>query len=175
MLLRISLFSWLESFKQIFQYCKSSLEPFPVVWRRKDNLFCTCQNDQTGENSHIPRHVYANPICPEICPVLSMGLYLLVFPLDSLDLRVFPGQNQYERFRKRFDFTLKNKCSNELNMRGKKFTDYGSHSMRKGATSYCSNGTSQCPPIVAINLRGGRSMRTIQDTYMRYESAGDML
>ena len=103
-----------------------------------------------------------------------MGLYLLAFPLDSLDLRVVPGQNQYERFRKRFEFTLKDKCKNELKARGKQFNDYGSHSMRKRATSYYSNGTSQCPPIVAINLRGGWSMGTIQDTYMRYKSAGDM-
>ncbi len=137
-------------------------------------IFSHAKNDQCGNNSKVPRHVYANPKCPAICPVLSLGLYLLTFPLDSLDLRVFPGSNQYERFTKRFEFLLKNNLESELARRGKTVEDYGSHSMRKGATSYCSNGSIQCPPIVAINIRGGWSMGKIQDTYMRYESAGDM-
>ncbi|RLN26223.1 hypothetical protein BBJ28_00023966 [Nothophytophthora sp. Chile5] len=35
------------------------------------------KNDQFGENRQDPRHVYANPEMPEVCPLLSRGVYWL--------------------------------------------------------------------------------------------------
>jgi hypothetical protein len=46
--------------------------------------------------------------------------------------------------------------------------------MRKGAATYCSSGTTACPSSTAIHLRAGWTLGGVQDTYMRYESAGDM-
>lgn len=46
-----------------------------IEWR-EDALcifFAHMKNDQTGERPRDPRHLYANPLQPEICPVLSLG------------------------------------------------------------------------------------------------------
>ena len=47
------------------------------------------------------------------------------------------------------------------------------HSIRKGAATYVSSGSTCAPPQVATNIRAGWTMGAIQDTYLRYESAGD--
>ena len=52
-------------------------------------------------------------------------------------------------------------------------TDIGTHSVRKGATSFCNGGSTVGPSGTAVNLRGGWTMGGIQDTYMRYERASD--
>jgi len=66
----------------------------------------------------MPRHVYANPKCPEvihtkdilaltiyyiilqICPILALGMYILCFPKIENDKRLFVGGRQYDRYRK---------------------------------------------------------------------------
>ena len=35
--------------------------------------FAHMKNDQCGERPRDPRHVYANPLMPEVCPVLCLG------------------------------------------------------------------------------------------------------
>jgi hypothetical protein len=40
--------------------------------------FAQTKMDQEGSKSKDPRHVYANPEMPEICPVLSLGIFFLV-------------------------------------------------------------------------------------------------
>ena len=46
--------------------------------------------------------------------------------------------------------------------------------MRKGATGYTASGSTACPPITAVNIRGGWSLGGVQNTYIQYEAAGDM-
>ena len=53
-----------------------------LEWR-EDALgvfFAHMKNDQTGERPRDPRHVYANPMMPEISPILALGIYLLCCP-----------------------------------------------------------------------------------------------
>ena len=67
--------------------CWSHLE-----WRN-DALgiyFAHMKNDQFGERPRDPRHVYANPLIPEICPVLSLGVYLMTIPIDPKVSQLFP-------------------------------------------------------------------------------------
>jgi len=52
--------------------------------------------------------------------------------------------------------------------------DLGSHSIRKGSVTYCTSGSTACPGSATVCLRAGWKMGTIQDTYLRYEGAGDM-
>ncbi len=52
--------------------------------------------------------------------------------------------------------------------------DLGTHSFRKGAATYCSSGSTAGPSSSAIHLRAGWAMGGVQDTYIRYEAAGDM-
>ena len=56
---------------------------------------------------------------------------------------------------------------------GIKIEDIGVHSLRKGAASFVSSGSTCAPPQVATNIRARWSMGIIQDTYLRYEAAGD--
>ncbi|KAG4238173.1 hypothetical protein PC116_g13780 [Phytophthora cactorum] len=46
--------------------------------------------------------------------------------------------------------------------------------MRKGASTFCSSGSTTCPPSVAVHLRAGWSMGGVQDRYRRHDAAGDM-
>jgi len=66
-----------------------------------------------------------------------------------------------------------NEASDELRARGINSSSLGTHSVRKGAASYCASGSTSCPSIAAINLRAGWTMGGVQDTYLRYEGAGD--
>ncbi|EGZ30207.1 hypothetical protein PHYSODRAFT_470731 [Phytophthora sojae] len=70
------------------------------------------KNDQDGSRPRDPRHGYANPTMPEICPVLGRGVYFAVFGF-ARDGKRFPGGNQYSRFLK----VLKSVLSGELMQR----------------------------------------------------------
>lgn len=41
--------------------------------------FSQMKNDQFGERPRDPRHIYANPFMPEICPILSLGTFKRCF------------------------------------------------------------------------------------------------
>ncbi len=61
--------------------------------------FAHMKNDQAGERPRDPRHVYANPLDPIICPILALGIYLMAFPLvtDPPRTHLFAGGKQYSR------------------------------------------------------------------------------
>jgi hypothetical protein len=61
----------------------------------------------------------------------------------------------------------------ELEHRGIQKEDIGAHSLRKGAASFCASGSTACPSSTSVHLRAGWSLIGVQDTYLRYESAGD--
>ena len=148
-----------------------------MEWR-EDALciyFAHMKNDQTGERPRDPRHIYPNPIRPEICPVLSLGLYWLTNAFDPADSSLFPGKNQYDRFRKLLARAIDVPAVvEELERRSINPDDLGTHSMRKGAATYCSSGSTGGPSSSAIHLRAGWAMGGVQDSYIRYEAAGDM-
>jgi len=137
--------------------------------------FAHMKNDQFGERPRDPRHIYANPLIPEICPILSLGLYLLTNPIDSNVPQLFPGGNQYDRFRRVLMRLLQSEDGKrELESRGMVAEDIGTHSMRKGSATYASSGSTSCPSSTSIHLRAGWALGGVQDTYLRYEAAGDM-
>jgi hypothetical protein len=56
----------------VFSICCNHIEWFG------DSLciyFAHMKNDQLGDLPRDPRHLYANPVMPEICPVLALGIY----------------------------------------------------------------------------------------------------
>lgn len=78
-------------------------------------------------------------------------------------------------------FLQSDKIKSLLVSRGVKAEDIGYHSLRKGAATYVTSGTTACPPMTAVHLRAGWTLGGIHDTYFRsfififrYESAGDM-
>lgn len=50
---------------------------------------------------------------------------------------------------------------------------FGTHSLRKGAVTHISTGTTSCPPISSICLRANWSMPGVLNRYIKYENAGD--
>lgn len=64
-----------------------------LEWK-DDNLliyFRMQKNDQDGTRSKDPRHVYANPFRPEICPILALGVWLLCCPPAEDQTVLFDG------------------------------------------------------------------------------------
>eukprot|EP00644_Phytophthora_capsici_P001362 jgi/Phyca11/105062/e_gw1.10.591.1 len=113
------------------------------------------KNDQGGDRPRDPRHIYANPLRPEICPILALGIFWACTDFDGTDL-LFPGNNQYERFRKSLQRILAQEdVAAELSRQGLKATELGTHSMRKGAATFCSSGSTACPSSTAVHLRAG--------------------
>eukprot|EP00924_Labyrinthula_sp_SR-Ha-C_P014698 snap_masked-scaffold_85-processed-gene-0.23-mRNA-1 protein AED:0.28 eAED:0.28 QI:0/0/0/1/1/1/2/0/293 len=128
-------------------------------------IFCHQKNDQAGEKARDPRHVYANPLQPEICPVLPLGMYWSIFGFGD-GASLFGGNNQYDRFRKgqKRIFSL-DEVENQLRRRGLTPEEFGTHSPRKGHTN--------APPIATVQLHAGWSMGTVLNVYLRFEAAGD--
>ena len=89
------------------------------------------KNDQEGNNV-MPRHVYANSSSPEICPILSLALFIFTRGFTR------EGTSQLllgERSSDRFSEWLRTQCSNhneEINSLGLSIDEIGTHSFRKG-------------------------------------------
>lgn len=123
--------------------------------------------DQMGTKEKDPRHIYANPINPAICPITALGVYLLCNPAIVHSTHLFPGGSQYQRFSGRL-------LHHGAELLTKLGIDIGCHSVRKGAASFVSSGSTSGPSAAAICIRAGWSMGAVQDRYIRYEGAGDM-
>lgn len=136
--------------------------------------FAHMKNDQCGERKRDPRHCYANPLDPVVCPILALSMYFAVFSISGhKQTALFPGDSQYNRFSTYLSYILE-KHKDEIRKEfGVSTDDIGVHSIRKGAASYVSSGSTCAPPQVATNIRAGWTMGVIQDTYLRYEAAGD--
>jgi hypothetical protein len=137
--------------------------------------FAHMKNDQMGERPRDPRHVYANPLRPAVCPILALGVYWASFPFDGTSSQLFPGSAQYDRFHKQLSSLLAKEPLKSLLVRlGVNAQDVGTHSIRKGAATFCYSGSTSCPSPTAVHLRAGWSLGGVQNTHLRYESAGNM-
>ncbi|EKX43639.1 hypothetical protein GUITHDRAFT_44852, partial [Guillardia theta CCMP2712] len=103
--------------------------------------FPKSKTDQTGERKE-PKSIYANPICPEICPILALGIYLLSHTPDRSKL--FPGNVAIDGRRYEYPMIRKAVCR-EITRLGMNREDIGTHSIRKGAATYCTSGSTHCP------------------------------
>ncbi|OWZ09481.1 LOW QUALITY PROTEIN: hypothetical protein PHMEG_00017813 [Phytophthora megakarya] len=135
-------------------------------------LFGHMKNDQDGTRPRDARHVYANPFIPEICPVLSLAIYGAVLGLSNSKL--FPGGNQYDRFSKILKRVMETEEMKEI------LANEGLISERilfeKGLQPLSLRApTGGGPSAAAICIRAGWTLPGVQDTYIRYESAGDRI
>ena len=134
------------------------------------------KSDQAGLTSSEPRHVYSNALDPSICPIRALGAYLIAFPgiLSSSHGRLFPGDNQKKRFGKQLHTVLK-KHYHEFQDIGVDPKDIGTHSIRKGAATFCTCAVHPGPPIVSVCLRAGWTIGRVKERYLKYEASGDQL
>ncbi|KAI2513130.1 hypothetical protein MHU86_1168 [Fragilaria crotonensis] len=136
--------------------------------------FSHVKNDQDGSRNYHPRHIYANPDSYLLCCVTAIFEYLLCYPglFKDEHSMLFPGPSQEERFSDNLTRVLE-KHKDELLDLGYVPGDLGVHSIRKGAGTYASSGTTAAPSSVAVNNRGGWTLGGARDVYMLYERAGD--
>jgi hypothetical protein len=148
-----------------------------LVWRQDacGISFSHQKNDQEGSRNFKPRHVYCNPTDPLVCCVTAIGEYLVTFPeiLADLDGRLFPGGDSQEKTFGEILTALLTEHEEELMQLGYNLDDIGTHSIRKGATTYATSGTTAAPSSAAVNVRGGWTLGGQRDVYMLYERAGD--
>lgn len=148
-----------------------------MEWRN-DSLviyFAHMKNDQNGDKAHTARHIFANPVHPEICPILALGIHLLctegIFSNGEQSM-LFQGKNQSQSDRFRRIMQRQAFCTEEgrrvMQRHGLIPDDIGTHSWRKGATTYATSGTTASPSIVAVHLRGGWAMDGVLSRYMGY-------
>ena len=116
--------------------------------------------------------MYKNPEDFAVCPITALFEYMCVNPdiIQNPDGPLFPGANQEDRFRKILKQLFK---KHEGNLDEYDIDELGTHSIRKGATTYASSGSTASPSSVAINNRGGWTLGSVRDVYMLYEKAGD--
>ncbi|KAF0775917.1 hypothetical protein AaE_000383, partial [Aphanomyces astaci] len=121
----------------------------------------------SGTKNKDYKHCYANPFKPAICLYVALGVYLScnnrITPTE-----LFPGANQKDRFGKSLAALI------EAPKTGAK-KDIGTHSIRKGAATFVSSGSTGGTSIVSVCLRCGWSLGNVMERYFRYEAVGDQI
>ena len=80
---------------------------------------------------------------------------------------------QEDRYRRILQRMLRSEAAAcELKERGLTPDCYSTHSIRKGAVTFACAASTACS-AVTVQLRAGWTLGTVQDTYVRYEEAGD--
>ena len=141
--------------------------------------FSHTKNDQLGNQAKHKRQLFANPWDPLVCPFFVMSLY---FSTTFADMPfeegyLFPFGNgkkdaRHKSFNDAFNKMIFLKRDEIQTVFGMRYTDIGSHSIRKGTISYLSN-LPGGPQQASICIRAGWTMGTVKDAYMRYMEAGD--
>ena len=154
----------------IFEHCVWSQDAFGItVTKTKTN------NDGSRDVQTDIKHIYANPLMPEICPVLALALYFLHNPFIGCEGRkLFPGANTHKTFNDDVQKALSDpEFTAHLDNLGITYRNVGAYSTRKGSTTYCTSGTTQGPSIIAVCLRAGWSIGKTLESYLRTAQAGD--
>ena len=138
-------------------------------------FFAKHKSDQKGENNDEPRHVYTNPLDPVICPMRALASYLFLFPqIITESQKLFPGVKQRGRFNRLFHDLLARHKDTYL-LHGEDPSLLGTHSIRKGAATYCCTAVTPGPPIVSVCLRAGWALGRVKERYLKYDACGDQV
>ena len=126
--------------------------------------------DKKGENTY-GKHIYANPLQPQICPILALGVHIFCSGYHPPNGRqqIFQGTDSKSRFSHLLLQLVHDLSDAELQQLGCARGDVGTHSERKGSSSYCL-GQVGGPSPVSVFLRMGQSLGKLKD---RYIYAGD--
>ena len=134
------------------------------------------KTDQEGtKNVDHPWHVYSCPEFPEICAHLAFARHIMASPtILNGGVQLFEGRSQYERFNATFRGIVSSpEHREEFASLGITPGDFGTHSIRKGAATHVSTGSTASPPIASICLRANWAMPGVLSRYIKFENAGD--
>ena len=154
----------------IFEHCAWVGDCFGIsVKKTKTN------QDGTKTVQSDIKHIYANPVMPEICPILALALYFLHNPFIGHESRkLFPGKNTQKTFNEAVTKALADpEFTAHLDTLGITHRNIGAYSTRKGSATYCTSGTTCGPSIIAVCLRAGWAIGKTLESYLRSAQAGD--
>ncbi|OQR83796.1 hypothetical protein ACHHYP_14294 [Achlya hypogyna] len=132
--------------------------------------FGKLKNDQEGKTC-TPKHIYANPTNPFVCPVLSLAILVFSFGNREGSSRLLFGPNAQNRFSTWLHTLVKNDPDAVREM-GIEKGDIGTHSFRKGVATFVSSMPGG-PQAVQVWLRAGWSLGSVQSRYIFQGSGGD--
>ena len=145
------------------------------------DTFITKMDQRAQKKSQ--KHVYANPLNPMLCPILSLGLYLLDHPTPSEHNAAHflfpPAKKKINKKQPTMSSTflsalriLVGVAALMLNVT-LEIAKLGAHSLRKGGVTYATGGSTMAPSIIAILLRAGWSVKGVEGRYFKFENAMD--
>jgi hypothetical protein len=149
-----------------------------ITWKQDAMciVFPKHKGDQEAKRSY-PKHVYANPSNPEICPVLSLALYIWTMGprANTTNRLVFSGKarDTEENFGKWLDQACES-MKEALAALNLEIDEVGTHSFRKGVASFLA-GMIAGPSAISIYHRAGWSVGTVQQRYLVEGEGGDQL
>jgi hypothetical protein len=124
------------------------------------------KTDQEGVSSNYGRSVYANPKEPEMCPILALAVLTFCrgnrHAIDSIDL--YEGENPEDRWSSLLQDILNTMSESDKMLLGSVVDYIGTHSIRKGAVSYCLS--MQFLNVVVVYLRAAWSLGNVQNRYI---------
>lgn len=131
--------------------------------------------DKEGAKDYA-RHVYANPLEPAICPILSLAVMIFSSSFRSGDKRqqVFEGTKSESRFSSILRVIVDGLSYVDERILGAKKRDIGTHSPRKGSPTFAL-AMVEGPNPVQVFLRAGWSLGNVPDRYLFAGKGGDQL
>lgn len=141
-------------------------------------LFNISKTHQEGDEFEQKRRCYMNPRNWRLCLGFALGHYLMSVPElgSNGDPALFPGKEgtQKKRYSESLQQTLSGSEMKEfISSHGFIASDFGAHSLRKGAATFVTSGSTGGPSIVAVCQRAGWHMGNVLDRYLKFDGSGD--
>jgi hypothetical protein len=155
-----------------------------VSWEGDALLISTPKHkgDQEGVKC-FARHLYANPLNPVICPILALAVLTFTRVMKHVseagdhslpNYRIFDGSSNDARWSELLGRIISSLPEADVRTLGAEKKQLGTHSVRKGAATYCA-GMINGPSAVQVFLRAGWSLGNVQDRYLFAGAGGDQL
>ena len=151
-----------------------------ITWKEDAMVivFPTTKADQEGKNCS-PKHVFANPLNPEICPILSFAIFLFTSGVRRNGANPIVFSDNINNTEDRFSNWLGTISAVADNLAvfvqyGVDVVEVGTHSFRKGVAEFLSGMVGGASPIF-IYLRAGWSLGPVQSRYILEAQGGDQL
>ncbi|ETO62550.1 hypothetical protein F444_19549 [Phytophthora nicotianae P1976] len=133
------------------------------------------KGDQTGADK-FGKHVYANSDQPSQCCVLALAVHLFACPERGAGgkQQLFLGTDNKDRFGRILRRVIKALSKEEFCLLSCIPEDIGTHSLRKGSSSYALGQVNE-PTPVSVYLRMGQSLGKLKNRYIHFGEGADQL
>jgi hypothetical protein len=159
----------------LWNLCARSVGPASVMHKHiswsQDALIIDAamsKGNQDGTRT-LPKHLYANPLEPWVCPIFALAVYVWSTPISKTG-QLFEGEDQENHFSKVWKAILKRIPQNESDRMGIDADKLGTHTLRKSVAQFLS---SVCDILSMIEIfKRCEWSLGLQDTYLKDGSPG---